>query len=64
MMILSLWFRTSNKFVGQEFEEIHRNNIELLETPRQVRIPPSTKYCNRSKKSVLVVQHSASDAVW
>ena len=36
------WLRTSSKFSGQEFEEIHRN-IGSLETSKQVRIPPSTK---------------------
>ena len=35
------WLRTSNKFGGQEFEEIHRS-IGLSKTPNQVRIPPST----------------------
>ena len=36
------WLRTSSKFGGKGFEEIHRN-IESLETPKQVRIPPATK---------------------
>ena len=36
------WLRTSTKFSGQEFEEIHRSNGSS-ETPKQVRIPPITK---------------------
>ena len=42
MIISARWFRTSSKFSGQEFEEIHRN-IGSSETPKQVRIPPITK---------------------
>ena len=38
-IISAWWLRTSSKFCGQEFEEIHRN-IGLLGTPKQVRIPP------------------------
>ena len=37
--------RTNSKVSGQEFEDIHRN-IGLLETPQQLRIPRSTKYCS------------------
>ena len=36
------WLRTSSKFSGKEFEEIHRN-IGSSETPKHVRIPPITK---------------------
>ena len=32
MNVSAWWFRTSSKFSGQGFEEIHRN-IGLLETP-------------------------------
>ena len=42
MIISAWWLRTSSKFSGQEFEEIHRN-IGSPETPKQVRIPPITK---------------------
>ena len=43
MIISAWWLLTSSKFSGQEFEEIHRN-IGSSETPKQVRIPPITKY--------------------
>ena len=55
MIISSSWLRTSSKFSGQEFEEIHRN-IGSLETPKQVRIV-------NAMKSARIVQHLASDAV-
>ena len=42
MIISATWLRTSSKFSGQQFEEIHRS-IGSLETPKQVRIPPITK---------------------
>ena len=42
MIISAWWLRTSSKFSGQEFEEIHRN-IGSSETPKLVRIPPITK---------------------
>ena len=41
MIISTWWLLTSSKLCGQEFKEIH-TNIESLETPKQVRIPPST----------------------
>ena len=37
MIISAWWLRTSSKFSGQEFEEIHKN-LGSLETPKQVRI--------------------------
>ena len=40
MIISAWWLRTSSKFSGQEFEEIHRN-IGSSETPKQVRITQS-----------------------
>ena len=42
MIIFAEWLLTSSKFIGQEFEEIHRK-IGSLETPEQVRIPPTSK---------------------
>ena len=42
MIIFAWWLRTSSKFIGQEFEEIHRN-IVSLETLEQVRNPSKTK---------------------
>ena len=43
MMIISAWWlRTSSKFSGQEFEEIH-SNIGSSKTLKQVRISPITK---------------------
>ena len=41
MIISARQFRTSCKFCGQKFEEIH-GKIGSLETPKQVRIPPTT----------------------
>ena len=46
MIISAWWLRTSSKFSGQEFEAIHsliHRNIGSSETPKQVRIPPTTK---------------------
>ena len=45
MTISGWWLRTSSKFIGQNFEETHRN-IGSLETPEQVGIPPSTNFCS------------------
>ena len=42
MIISAWWLRTSIKFSGEEFEEIHKD-IGSLETPKQVRISPTTK---------------------
>ena len=42
IIISAWWFQTSSKLNRQEVKEIHKN-FESLETPKQLRIPPTTK---------------------
>ena len=59
---LAWGLRTSSKFNKQKFKTIHRS-IGSLETPKQARLPSSTKQTFNVMKSVRIIQHLASDAV-
>ena len=62
-MIISAWYvRTSSKFSGQKFEEIHRN-VRSSETPMHMRIPPITKQSMQWKARGSSNKLAASDAV-
>ena len=45
---LCWWLQTNSKFSRQELEEIYRN-IESLETPKKVWIPPNTNTYRNEK---------------